>query len=94
MWQGQGEWRGVITLNLLRHHLEVGRVEGLEVLELVTISISLGEVKDQIPSVAVRVQLGSDHVLIQMRITQIVRAKSESLAGFDDGVTGTIQVNL
>ena len=42
-------------LNLLRHHLEVGRVEGLEVLELVTISISLGEVEDQIPSVAVGV---------------------------------------
>ena len=94
MWQGQGEWRSVITLNLLRHHLEVGRVQGLEVLELVTISISLGEVEDQIPSVAVGVQLGPYHMLVQMRITQVVRAKSEPLAGFDDWVTGTIQVNL
>ena len=92
--QRQCEWRCIVTFYLLGHHLEDCGVEGLKVLELIAISISLSKVKDQVPPVAVGVQFSTYHVLVQMRVTQVVRAKSESLTGFDDGITGTVQVNL
>ena len=62
-------------------------------LDFVTIGVLSSEVKDQVPFVAVRVELSISEVRLQLRVSQVVRGEGEVVGALDDRIVGSIEVD-